>query len=410
MLPLPSPPEPTVSSLWQKISKNILAPSQLNGSQILDMLTPAGRSTELRRHAASVIMARVQLIAGLFAILVPLGAIVDLLVFDLQTALKLIGLRVASAVIFGTLAWPREVSLTRPYSQALAALLLLLLVPSLFHLVAAHILSAASHTPTQQLVAQLYIYLPTIVLGGLAIFPLTALEALLLALPVIALSLYGAVLSGQMTELAQYGGSLWFMLMMLGVAMFSGMSQCHYMATLVVKAMHDPLTNAYTRRSGEEALTLLFRLNNMSGKPLTLAFIDLDRFKSVNDNFGHEAGDRCLRTLADNIRHALRRSDLLIRWGGEEFVAVLPDTPPEYVGSLLQRMREMGLGLRPDGRPMTASIGIASSTEGDTGNWEIMIQRADQRMYEAKLQGRDGVVWPDGRWQKLTPPDQRNSQ
>lgn len=398
-----------MTTLWQKISRNILAPSQLNGSQILDMLTPAGRSSELRRHAASVIMARVQLIAGLFAVLVPLGAIVDLLVFDLHTAANLVGLRILSALVFGALAWPREVSLTRPYVQALAALLVLLLVPSLFHLFSADMLAAASQTKTQQLVAQLYAYLPTIVLGGLAIFPLTAIEAALLALPVITLSLYGVILSGQMTELAQYGGMLWFMLMMLGVAMFSGMSQCHYMATLVVKAMHDPLTGAYTRRSGEDALALLFRLNNMSGKPLTLAFIDLDRFKSVNDSYGHEAGDRCLRTLSDNIRNALRRSDLLIRWGGEEFVAVLPDTPPESVGPLLQRMRDLGLGLRPDGQPMTASIGIASSKEANTANWESMVQRADQRMYEAKQRGRDGVVWPDGHWQPLTPLSQTDA-
>jgi hypothetical protein len=260
-----------VTSLWQKISENILAPSQLNGSQILDMLTPAGRSLELRRHAASVIVARVQLIAGLFALLVPLCAIVDFLVFDRETATKLLGLRLLSAFVFGALAWPREVSLTRPYAQALAALLVLLLVPSLFHLLSAEMLASASQTPTQRLVAQLYTFLPTIVLGGLAIFPLTALEALLLALPVIALSLYGAMLAGQMVELAQYGGTLWFMLMMLGVAMFSGMSQSHYMATLVVKAMHDPLTGAYTRRSGEEALTLLFRLYNMSGKSAAAA-------------------------------------------------------------------------------------------------------------------------------------------
>lgn len=390
-----------MTRLWQKISENILAPSQLNGGQILDMLTPAGRGMELRRHAASVIMARVQLIAGLFAILVPLCSIVDVLVFDGDTVTTLVSLRLLSAGIFVALAWPRELSLTRPYTQAVAALLALLLVPSLFHLLSAETLASASQTDTQRLVVQLYTYLPTVVLGGLAIFPLTALEALLLALPVIALSLYGTTLSGQALELAQYGSTLWFMLMMLGVAMFSGMSQCHYMATLVVKAMHDPLTGAFTRRSGEEALGLLFRLSQMSGKPLTLAFIDLDRFKSINDNFGHEAGDQCLRQLAENIRRALRRSDLLVRWGGEEFIAILPDTPPENVGPLLQRLRDAGLGKRPDGAPLTASIGIASTSEVDLGSWESMVQRADLRMYEAKQRGRDSVVWADDRWQPM---------
>ncbi|MFV5214997.1 diguanylate cyclase [Azonexus caeni] len=398
-----------MKSLRTRISENILAPSQLSSKQLLDMLTPAGRSNELRRHAASVIVARVQLIAGLFAILVPFFAIIDLVVFDLATAGKLIALRLASTAIFAALAWPREASLTRPYTQALAALLVLLLVPSLFHLLSADMLAQASQTNAQKLVAQLYTYLPTIVLGGLAIFPLTALEALLFALPVIGMGLAGLILGGSAPDLAQYGGTLWFMLMMLGVAMFSGMSQCHYMATLVVRAMHDPLTGAYTRRSGEDALKLLFRLNRMAGKPLTVAFIDLDRFKEINDLFGHEAGDQCLRLLADNLRAGLRRSDLLIRWGGEEFVAVLPDTPLDKVPMLLLRLRQQGLGQRPDGRQMTASFGIACSDEEGIAACEALVWRADRRMYEAKRQGRDAVVWPDGSCQPLKPTDASTS-
>lgn len=385
-----------MTPIWKKICENILAPSQLNGSQIIAMLTPAGRSPELRRHAASVIMARVQLIAGIFAVLVPLCSIIDFWIFDLHTAANLMGMRLASAGIFIALAWPRELSVTRGYGQALAALLILLLVPPLFHLLSAEMLSNAATTHPQRLVAQLYAYLPTIVLGGLAIFPLTALEGLLLALPVIGIGLGSSLLAGETLTLAQYGGALWFMSMMLGVAMFSGMSQCHYMATLVFKAMHDPLTMAYTRQSGEEALNLLYRLNDMADKPLTLAFIDLDRFKSINDTYGHEAGDQCLRELADKIRTALRRSDLLIRWGGEEFVAVLPDTPLEKLSILLNRLSETGLGQRPDGTPLTASIGIANSAEENVSSWEVLIQRADQRMYAAKEQGRNRAIWPDG--------------
>ncbi|WP_306604330.1 diguanylate cyclase [Azonexus sp.] len=395
--------------IWKKICDNILAPSQLNGSQIVAMLTPAGRSPELRRHAASVIFARVQLIAGIFAVLVPLCSVIDLLVFDTQTALRLVGMRFASAGIFIALAWPRELSVTRGYGQALGALLILLLVPPLFHVMSADMLSRAANTHVQQLVAQLYAYLPTIVLGGLAIFPLTALETLILALPVIGIGFGNTLLAEPMLTLAQYGGTLWFMCMMLGVAMFSGMSQCHYMATLVFKAMHDPLTTAYTRQSGEEAINLLYRLNHMAAKPLTVAFIDLDRFKSINDNFGHEAGDQCLRALADTIRAALRRSDLLIRWGGEEFVAVLPDTPLDNVSTLLTRLRDSGLGERPDGTPLTASIGIANSLEENVSGWETLIQRADQRMYAAKEQGRNRAIWPDGTSLSLARDDEPTS-
>jgi len=391
-----------VTPLWQSISRHIVAPSQLNASQLLTLLTPAGRSLHLQRHAATVILARVQLIAALFAVLVPLCSIVDLLVFPAGLAWQLVLLRLLSALLFVALAWPRELSTTHPYRQALLHLLGLLMIPPLFHLLAADALLGAGATQAQRLVTQLYAYLPTIVLGGLAIFPLTALETLGLALPVIATGLLGAT-SGQSLSLEQHGGTLWFMTMMLGVAVFSGMSQCHYMATLVLKAMHDPLTGAFTRQSGEEALNLLFRLNAMADKPLTLAFFDLDHFKSINDTWGHEAGDRCLQTLADRIRQGLRRSDLLVRWGGEEFIALLPDTPCANVEILLRRLRASSLGSRPDGTPLTASIGIADSREDGITAWEQLVQRADQRMYAAKALGRDGVVTPTGDYLPLAP-------
>lgn len=391
-----------MTPLWQSISRHIVAPSQLNASQLLTLLTPAGRSLHLQRHAATVILARVQLIAALFAVLVPLCSIVDLLVFPAGLAWQLVLLRLLSALLFVALAWPRELSTTHPYRQALLHLLGLLMIPPLFHLLAADALLGAGATQAQRLVTQLYAYLPTIVLGGLAIFPLTALETLGLALPVIATGLLGAT-SGQSLNLEQHGGTLWFMTMMLGVAVFSGMSQCHYMATLVLKAMHDPLTGAFTRQSGEEALNLLFRLNAMADKPLTLAFFDLDHFKSINDTWGHEAGDRCLQTLADRIRQGLRRSDLLVRWGGEEFIALLPDTPCANVEILLRRLRASSLGSRPDGTPLTASIGIADSREDGITAWEQLVQRADQRMYAAKALGRDGVVTPTGDYLPLAP-------
>lgn len=391
-----------MTPLWQSISRHIVAPSQLNASQLLTLLTPAGRSLHLQRHAATVILARVQLIAALFAVLVPLCSIVDLLVFPAGLAWQLVLLRLLSALLFVALAWPRELSTTHPYRQALLHLLGLLMIPPLFHLLAADALLGAGVTQAQRLVTQLYAYLPTIVLGGLAIFPLTALETLGLALPVIATGLLGAT-SGQSLSLEQHGGTLWFMTMMLGVAVFSGMSQCHYMATLVLKAMHDPLTGAFTRQSGEEALNLLFRLNAMADKPLTLAFFDLDHFKSINDTWGHEAGDRCLQTLADRIRQGLRRSDLLVRWGGEEFIALLPDTPCANVEILLRRLRASSLGSRPDGTPLTASIGIADSREDGITAWEQLVQRADQRMYAAKALGRDGVVTPTGDYLPLAP-------
>ena len=383
-----------MNKLWNTITEHIVAPTRLTADQLLGLLTPIGRSVHMRRHAASVIVARVQLISALFALLVPLWAVVDVLVFDGITATWLVLLRLASAGVFVALAWPREVSATRPYTQAVVMLLIMLMVPPLFYLVSLQIIDPVGLTDSQRLVAQLYTFMPTIVLGGLAIFPLTALEILLFSLPVLGIALTGMTSGGAELALDQHGAALWFMLMMMGVAMFSGMSQSHYMESLVYKAMTDPLTGAYTRRSGTEALELMFRLSSMSGKPLAVAFFDLDHFKTINDQFGHEAGDQALCTLVERLRGTLRRGDVLVRWGGEEFIAVLPDMPADQMSAFLQRLRGAGFGARPDGTPLTASIGVAESMADGVMDWPALVELADQRMYAAKHGGRDRAVLP----------------
>jgi len=383
-----------MNQFWNAISLHIVGPSRLSGLQIRALLHPFGRSPRLRRHAAAVIIARVQLISALFALLVPLWSLVDLLVFPAATAGSMFLLRLASSAVFITLAWPRELSATAPYRQAATTLLLMLMVPPIFYLFSLQIIVPHSLNETQRLIAQLYTFMPTVVLGGLAIFPLTALETLIFSLPVLLTAIAGMLQGGAHLNLAQHGATLWFMLMMIGVATFSGMSQSHYMASLILKAMNDPLTGAYTRQSGGEALDLMFRLALMGGKPLSIVFLDLDRFKTINDDYGHEAGDHALQTLAEGVRRGLRRSDILIRWGGEEFVAVLPDTPTSNIMVLLQRLRAEGFGHRPDGTPITASIGVAESLTDKVNSWPALVALADQRMYEAKHQGRDCVVLP----------------
>ncbi|NMG35112.1 diguanylate cyclase [Azoarcus sp. TTM-91] len=382
--------------LWNAICQHIVAPTQLSSDQFPRLLAPFNRSPQLRRHAAAVIIARVQLICALFAVLVPLWAVVDLLVFEWPVAWPLVLMRLASAAVFAALAWPRGISMERPYLQAMAMLITMMLVPPLFYLASLQVIDVSQLTGWPRLVGELYGFMPTVVLGGLAIFPLTALEALLLSLPAIAMAVFGMAASGLEFSLQQHGAALWFMLLMLGVAMFSGMSQTHYMESLVHKAMTDPLTGAFSRRSGAEALELMFRLSSMSSRPLTVVFFDLDHFKAINDGYGHDAGDQALIALVQTLRGILRRGDVLARWGGEEFVAVLPDMPVAQVPAFLSRLRAAGLGIRPDGKPLTASIGVAESLVDGVGDWAKLVDLADQRMYRAKHEGRDRAVLPDG--------------
>ncbi|MEW5728548.1 MAG: GGDEF domain-containing protein, partial [Pseudomonadota bacterium] len=245
-----------------------------------------------------------------------------------------------------------------------------------------------------RLVAKLYALMPNIVLAGLAVFPLTAFEVLLFSAPAFAFAILGIHLGGEELSLAVHGPQLWLMVLVMGVAMFSGMSQLHYMAALVNRAMVDPLTGAYTRRSGGETLDLAFRLAALQNAPLSLAFFDLDKFKSINDTYGHDEGDKALRTLSEKLRDGLRKGDVLVRWGGEEFVAILNNTNAEGARIVVERLREAGFGTRPDGTPLTASIGVAERGVDNAKDWPDLVELADQRMYHAKKTGRDRAVLP----------------
>lgn len=383
-----------LKQLWNYILQNIVAPTRPSSSQVWELVMPFGRSASIRRHAATVIVARVQLICLVFAVLVPICSIIDFLVFGWDTAIKLTVLRLIASAIFAMLAWPRDISVRRPYIQALVMLSIMLMVPSLFYLMAMMLVDIHYLTATQRLVLQLYAFMPSIVLGGLAIFPLSALEILLFACPILGVALVGMSLSGGDLSLAQHGAALWFMCMMTGVAMFSGMTQSHYMERLVYRAMTDQLTGAQTRRSGVEALERMFMMAESSDKPLALAFFDIDHFKAINDSFGHEAGDVVLVEFATRLRSSLRSGDMLIRWGGEEFVVALPDMSADKLTIFLERLRVAGMGLRADGQPLTASIGMAEREQDKAQDWQELVDRADQRMYLAKRSGRACAVLP----------------
>ncbi len=124
---------------------------------------------------------------------------------------------------------------------------------------------------------------------------------------------------------------------------------------------------------------------------------DIDRFKQVNDTYGHDVGDEVLREFASRIRSTVRGADLACRFGGEEFVVVMPDTPPEMAAAVAERLRRI-IESQPFSIPhadgalvITASMGIAGlKLEGDTT--EALLKRADKALYQAKNEGRNRVV------------------
>jgi diguanylate cyclase (GGDEF)-like protein/PAS domain S-box-containing protein len=162
------------------------------------------------------------------------------------------------------------------------------------------------------------------------------------------------------------------------------------------ESIRDPLTGVFNRRYLNEAIPRDAARATRLKEPLSIAALDLDRFKEVNDSWGHAAGDLVLQALARTIASGSRGSDLVCRTGGEEFVVVLPGSTLEAALQLAESWRsafgasevETGTGARIRG---TVSIGVASFRAGQETVEETLV-RADAALYEAKRQGRDRVV------------------
>lgn len=161
-------------------------------------------------------------------------------------------------------------------------------------------------------------------------------------------------------------------------------------------SVRDELTQLYNRRHFQEVLPLEIKRSQRFGKPLTLLMIDIDHFKEYNDRYGHLAGDERLKEMVHLIASRIREVDFFSRFGGEEFVLILPNTPRQDGIGVAEKVRELVRGHRYvtaqiPSQPFTVSIGVASYPE-DAETMEDLVDAADIALYEAKGAGRDRVV------------------
>ena len=179
----------------------------------------------------------------------------------------------------------------------------------------------------------------------------------------------------------------------LADAMSLALSSISLRERLRNQALRDPLTGLYNRRFLEEMIERLAHDAERKRTPLAALMLDLDHFKTLNDQFGHATGDAVLRQVSNTIMANLRATDVACRYGGEELAILMPDTSLEAAVAKAEQIRAAIADMSRDGRvpPVAASIGVASTPETASRATDL-IAAADAALYLAKQQGRDRVV------------------
>ena len=240
---------------------------------------------------------------------------------------------------------------------------------------------------------------PFVIAAQLALFPLPWSHVLRLGLaPAVALALvHRAHLPAIDTAM---WSDAWLLALLLGVAAWTAQAQLRLLQALDDArgdAARDALTGLANRRQMLVRLEAERERARRHDTPLSVLMLDLDRFKAVNDRWGHPAGDAVLRSTALAIAAELRACDLGARCGGEEFLALLPDTGPEDAARVAERIRRRIGALEIDvgeaRLQVTVSIGLATLRRGEPA--DAVVARADAALYRAKAEGRDRCVAAD---------------
>lgn len=182
--------------------------------------------------------------------------------------------------------------------------------------------------------------------------------------------------------------NLYFYVFLLGFAVFYSYLLVRRLEQMKMEAIriseHDSLTGILNRRAFLRTAQYLLMLNERTNIPLVFIYADLDNFKAVNDQFGHDMGDKALRYFSKIAKSGLRKNDIIARYGGDEFVMILTDTSLENAESVLLRIKdEFSLWAKDSGLPVGVSFGMGTTQEGENKLEDVM-RRVDAALYDAK--------------------------
>lgn len=330
------------------------------------------------------------MVAILFAILTPMWIVVDYLFFPFWIATVLASGRVLASIAFLLLAlFCRHPSNIKHSLYAIGALFL---IPTAFFVFSRILLAGLDLNTMAASMAAGYLFLPFVLVSGLALFPLTVVETSFFSLPLLCVFLISFIIQKH-TIMPEINDLVIFWLLMLIAAIgnLASMSHFQFMKGLFEQSSFDALTGSLNRRTGEHYIALQIAQAQRKSLPLSIAFLDIDNFKNINDRFGHDVGDSVLTDVSRTLRGALRESDTIVRWGGEEFLLIIPFANSDQARRRIEDILHSRTLQLPDGNPITFSGGVAEYSR-DGNDWHQLVNLADTRMYEAKNKGKARIV------------------
>ncbi len=373
-------------------ANEIEAPSLLKWlrrTSFSDIVNSETHSKDFNGSRAEYISMRVRLLALVFAILSLLWIPVDAIVVSDDVFSDILNLRLIYCALFlclGVIA-----SGSQNLLAARLRLLFFVLIPCAFYIFSRQIFTNSEAT---QGIMIGYSFLPYLTVVLLAIFPLTLIEGFSYA-TLIGITFLGSEIYFNGALSISSASEVWLLTLLAGIAIWAQLTQLHMLLRLYREASRDPLTGLVNRRVLNKWLGLEISRSRQQGRPLSILLFDLDFFKKINDTYGHLIGDRVLQRFSRLLKTRLEKYNLIGRYGGEEFIAVLPSEDAVAAMAIAEAIRidcHSLLTSGPKGTTVgfTVSIGVTELLDSDT--IESLINRVDKGLYDAKMQGRDTVM------------------
>lgn len=354
----------------------------LENNPLIDLISSRFHSNDFTQKRTDYIRRRLWLMCMFFAVTVPLFTIFDFFTLSNEHAKTLLNMRLTLSIALLVMAYIvkkcSSVLLVR-YVVALA-----FFMPAVFYLFVMLTFDKATDAPL------IFSMMPFLIIAMISLFPLTirggSILITLIFLPFLAFQF--SIFDGDYWLLFN---AMWLFFLFSGISLWLQTAQLSMLMNLYRESTIDPLTKLINRRA------LLRSVNQLQNQktPFCIVMFDLDRFKRINDTYGHLAGDKVLKITAQTIKQQLNAVDIIARYGGEEFIAILPNQHLKQAIHTAERiakaLREEVIELSSDETiQVTSSIGVTQYQALE--DIEATLKRADDLLYHAKEQGRDMVI------------------